>query len=509
MKNKYILSGILLIVVAISVGFFVSNKTSEIKSTASVSYAIPNDIVSFDNAALTEDLSINLLLGHIYETLVQYDSSKNSFQPYLAESWIVSKDGLAYDFKLRKGIKFHDSSDLTAEVVVENINRIKDPKTGPVLSQFLSGVKEIKAVDDNTVRFVLAAPSASFISNISFIGIASLPAIKNGTIAERPIGTGPLVFVSSDPGKKIIFQRNDQYWGSKAVFKELDVFVIPDENARLLALRNGGIDFLPEKYMSSENREGIAKNSEFTTARIPANSLDSLYFNGKDSQLSNHNVRIALTEALDLKEIVKILGDSVIEARGPIPVSYAENPQTLKLISYNLEDAKKLYKEATIQKPIELMYLSDNPSYQKIAEYIAEQWGKIGVKTTLKKVDITTMTNNVISDKYQVALSYLGGLSPNPLFFIEYVFSSGGPYAQFLGYKNDKLEELVKELQTIADVNGREKKFAEAQQIVIDDAPSVSLYNSTYGYIYNNKKISDFKIDPFLPSKYLEKIGLR
>lgn len=508
MKNRYIL-GALLVIVVIGVGFFVSNKTNEVESTAFLSTAIPNDIVSFDNAALVEDLGINLLIGHVYETLVQYDSDKNSFQPNLAKSWEVSKDRLTYDFRLQEGVKFHDLSDLTAEVIVENINRIKDPKTGPVLSQFLSEIKEVNVVDKSTVRFVLTSPSASFMSNISFIGIASLPAIKNGTISEKPIGTGPLVFISHEPGKKISLQRNNQYWGSKSVFKEFNVFVIPDENARLLALRNGGIDFLPEKQISSENREGIAQNSEFTTVRVPANSLDSIYFNGKDSQLSNRNIRIALTEALDLKVITSILGDSVIEARGPIPVSYAENPQTLKLISYNPEHAKKLYAESGIQKPIELMYLSDNPSYQKIAEYIAEQWGKIGVQTTLKKVDITTMTNNVVSGKYQAAFSYLGGLSPNPLFFLEFVFSSRGPYAQFLGYKNDKLENLVKELQVTISVNERENKFAEAQQIVVDDAPSISLYNSTYGYIYNNKKISSFKVDPFIPSKYLERIGLR
>lgn len=510
MKNKIIV-GILIGVGMIAIGawFSIPHNTNDVKNTISVAYAIPNDVVSFDNAALVEDIGINLLIGHVYETLVHYDSDRGSFQPHLAESWTVSEDGLAYDFKLKRGITFHDGSDFTPTVVVENFNRIKDPKAGPVLSQFLSGIKEVRVVDDTTVRFVLGSPSASFLPNISFIGVASLPSIKNGTILEKPVGTGPLVFIAHEPGTKIVFHRNNRYWGPKPVFEELNVFVILDENARLLALRNGGIDFLPLNRISAEDREKLVKDPAFTSTHVPANSLDSVYFNGKDSQLSDKNLRLALTEALDLKVIADILGDSVIEARGPIPVSYAENPQTLQLRSYNSEHAKKLYAESGAKEPIELMYPSDNPAYQKIAEYITEQWGKIGVQTTLEKKDMTTMINSVVSGEYQVALSYLGGLSPDPLFFLEYVFASSGPYAQFLGYHNDRLEELVKELKIVTDAREREKIFAEAQQIIIDDAPAIFLYNSTYGYVYSNKKIKSFKVDPFIQSKYLEKIELR
>jgi peptide/nickel transport system substrate-binding protein len=515
MKKKYIILGILGIALIFG-GFLLLNHPSRLEksgpkeNSASISYAIPNDIVSFDNTSLVEELGTNLLLGHVYETLVQYDSNKKSFQPNLAERWNVSEDGIIYDFRLRENIKFHDSTDLNANVVVENITRIKDPKISPVLSQFLSIVKEVKTVDSRTVRFVLDTPSSSFIPKISFIGMASSAAIANGSLSEKPIGTGPLVFSYREPGKKIVFQRNDRYWGNKPTFKELDVLVIPDENARFIALRNNGLDFLPINQIGPENQSEILKNSDFSLTQVPANSLDSIYLNEKDALLSNNKMRVALTKAIDPRSIITILDNSVIEARGPIPVSYAENSQSLKINTYDLGQAKQLISEINSEnKTIELMYLSDNPSYQKIAEYVAEQWGKIGVQTNLKKADTATMINNVITGKYQTAIIYLGGPYPDPLFFLEYVFASSGPYAKFLGYQNDKFEELAKKLQDEKDDRERKREFVEAQQIIIDDAPAIFLYNSTFGYIYNNKKIHGFKTDPFLPSKYFENIGLQ
>ncbi len=503
---KKLLLGIVIIVILVG-GIYISQKSPNNPSNKILSYSIPSDVASFDNAKLIESISINLLFGHVYESLINYDTDSASFKPLLAKSWDISNDGLVYKFNLREGVYFHDGTIFDSNVVLKNLNRIKNPKISPVLSQFLSGIKTIETPDKRTIKITLSSPDSSFLSKISFISIASAKSIKENTLSEKPTGTGPLVFTSHEIGKKIVFKRNDNYWGKKSNIAELDVLIIPDDLGRTLALKNGDIDFW---IMSSFNPNvgKLVKQNNILFKSVAGNTINSIYFNLNDAQLSNRDIRVAFAESIDKKEILKILNNFGVKSKGPVPTMYKENTPEVTDYSFNLANAKSLYKKANIHEPIKILYISDDPVNKTISEYIASQWRKIGAEVEISGYDFAGILDKVVNRKFQAVLSYLGGPYPDPLFFIETPFSSSGPYSVFLGYNTKKIDQLVYDIKNTTDLQTRQKDFVKAQQIVIKDIPAIFLYDSKVGILYNKQKIKNIKIDSFISLKYLEQTEL-
>src|SRR6266568_5106706 len=166
--------------------------------------------VNLDPPQVT-DLNSLRVSRRIVETLVAFAEESTQIVPGLAESWAISKDGLWYTFKLRKGIKFHDGTPLDAEAVKFSIERQFNPehpanKLGkyPFANYFFGNVKAVEVMDESTVRFVLKEPRASFLAVLT-AGAASIvsptAAMKSGQdYAVSPVGTGPFRFASWDRG---------------------------------------------------------------------------------------------------------------------------------------------------------------------------------------------------------------------------------------------------------------------------------------------------------------------
>src|SRR5687767_12714091 len=174
--------------------------------------------VNLDPPQVT-DLNSLRVSRRIVETLVTFPEESTQVVPGLAESWTVSRDGLSYTFKLRRGIKFHDGTPVNAAAVKFSIDRQIVPdhpahKLGkyPFAGFFLGNVKAVEAMDDATVRFVLKEPRASFLAVLT-AGAASIVSptavMKWGAdYPLHPVGTGPFRFVSWDRGQRVVLEKN-------------------------------------------------------------------------------------------------------------------------------------------------------------------------------------------------------------------------------------------------------------------------------------------------------------
>jgi peptide/nickel transport system substrate-binding protein len=167
--------------------------------------------------------------------------------PSLAESWSVSRDGLAYEFVLRKNARFHDGSPVTSEDVKFSFERYR----GTASKAFKERVAAVETPDPGRVRFRLKQPWPDFLTFYSSATGAGwivpkkyVERVTDAGFQKAPIGAGPYRFVSSTPGVEMVFEAFEQYWRKPPSIKRLVFRVIPDEATRLAALKRGEVDIV-------------------------------------------------------------------------------------------------------------------------------------------------------------------------------------------------------------------------------------------------------------------------
>ncbi|TGU93968.1 glutathione ABC transporter substrate-binding protein, partial [Mesorhizobium sp. M00.F.Ca.ET.186.01.1.1] len=175
--------------------------------------------------------SANYIYGKVYESLVARDKNAG-YKPALAAEW-KQVDDLTWEFKLREGVTFHDGTPFNAEAVKKTFERALDPKVGSPRASNFAMIKEIKAVDDKTVQFILDYPFAPLLSILASTegSIISPKAIAEGadTLARKPVGTGPFKFADWIPGQEMTLAKNENYWGEKPKVDKVQYKVVPED----------------------------------------------------------------------------------------------------------------------------------------------------------------------------------------------------------------------------------------------------------------------------------------
>ena len=186
--------------------------------------------------------------SHIFDTLTQADE-KLQLKPGLALSWTMIDD-LTWEVKLRPGVKFHDGSEFNADDVVFSIKRIPNvPESPSTYERNVKDIAEMVVVDPLTIRFKMKKPAPQFPLELSFIFVISNELPENVTTNDfnkngAAVGTGPFKFVEWVPGDRIVFQRNDDYWGGPAAFEKVVIKPISNDSARVTALLAGDVDMI-------------------------------------------------------------------------------------------------------------------------------------------------------------------------------------------------------------------------------------------------------------------------
>src|SRR6266446_8910353 len=311
--------------------------------------------VNLDPAQVT-DLNSNRVGRRIVETLVTFPDESTQIVPGLAESWTVSKDGLTYTFKLRKGIAFHDGTPFNAPAVKFSIERQINPehpasKLGkyPFAAYFFGNVKAVEVMDDATVRFILKEARASFLAVLT-AGAASIvspsAAMKAGQdYAVAPVGTGPFKFVQWDRGQRVILEKNPTYWRFPVRVDRVIFRSVTEDQARLTELLTGALDLIvgtpPDFVAQLENHPKV------TLQRQVGAHVWYLGFNNSKKPFDDKRVRQALNYAVDKEAIVRdVLKGTGAVSMGPVLPGTWGDEGGLKAFPYDPERAKKLLAEA-------------------------------------------------------------------------------------------------------------------------------------------------------------------
>jgi len=424
--------------------------------------SVPSDPKTF-NLVLAHETSSTDAVGELFEGLTEIDVKTLKPVGALAESWEVSKDGKTWIFHLRKGVKWFDGKEFTADDVVFTFNQIylnpNIPNSTKDILRLEGGFPKFEKLDKYTVKVSLPEPFASllyaltapiFPKHILEEKVKSGKFMETWTVSVNPknlVGTGPYKLVKYVPGQFLVYERNENYWkkdenGNTLPYVLRKVkFIIPDKNTQTLKFKLGEIDFLSPSPEDLPELYYLQKKLNFSLINLGvAQTADFLCFNQKKGKVeewkwklfTNLKFRWAISHAIDREGIVlTVFGGLGKPVYGPITPSnklfwednfYPEFP-------YDPEVSKKLLKEIGLEdrngdgwletpegKRVEFNLLtnSNNPLRVKIGTIIKNDLKKIGIKVNFQPLDFNTLVEKLLNSDFDaVIIGFTGSIDPN------------------------------------------------------------------------------------------------
>ena len=390
--------------------------------------------------------------------------------PSLAESWSVSKDGLLYEFVLRKGTRFHNGEPVTAEDVKFSFDRYR----GASSRQMKDRVASVEVVDPTHVRFHLKAPWPDFLTFYSSATGAGwivpkkyVETVGDEGFKKAPVGAGPYKFVSFTPGVELVFEAFDQYWRKTPSVKRLVFRVIPDESTRLAALKRGEVDIVYS--VRGELAEELRRTPGLTLKPAVIQAPFWLYFVDQwdpKSPWHDRRVRLAASLAIDRELINRALTLGYSKLTGSIiPVGFEYYWQPPVPV-HDPAKAKQLLAAAGYPNGFDAGEYFCDASYSNLGEAIANDLQAVGIRTTLRPLERAAFFKGYAEKKFKNVIQGASGAFGNTATRLEAFVAAGGTYV-YGSYP--AIDGLFREQAAEPDRARREKLLHQAQQLVHDE----------------------------------------
>ena len=483
------------------------------------------DVVQF-NSLVTTNASADV----IFNSLVSYDEAAKKVVPALAQSWDVSPDGLTYTFHLRPNVQFQTTDyfkpthALNADDVVFTFSRMLDDSNPWHKVAGASGfphaqsmglpklIKSVSKVDENTVKFELNQPDATFISILT-MGFASiysseyadqlLKAGKQVDLNAKPIGTGPFVLKSYTKDAVIRYDVNPSYWGPKPKIDRLIYAITPDATVRAQKVKAGECQIAlspkPQDVTDAKTDKSLA------VVQTPAFMTAFVALNTDKKPLDNQKVRAALNMAFDRTTYLKTVFDNTATAAvNPYPPNTWSYNKSVKPWPYDPAKAKNLLAQAGFPngfsttiwvRPTGSML---NPNPKAGAELLQADFAKIGVKADVKVIEWGELIKEAKLGQHDSLFMGWAGDNGDPDNFLSPLFScnavkSGINFARFC---DADLDKLIADGKATPDQAKRAKAYEVAQQIIHDQALWIPLGYPTAAAI-TRSDVSGYHVSPF------------
>lgn len=472
--------------------------------------ASTDSITTWDPSASYSTESV--YMPNIYEPLIWVTppGSEKLFEPGLAERWEATDDGLNWTFHLRKGVKFHDGGMLSAQVVKDSIERTMEMGKGAAF--IFDSVKEIQVVDEYTVRFVLKSPAPfdRIAASANAAWIISPNAVKNDREwfeQGREAGCGPYVLESYKPDEEIVFKKFDDYYRGweKPHVERIVVKIVKEGTVQEQMIESGVADW--------GNRIPVESSKTFDAKECcqrlvgPSFMNYTLHLNTQKFPFDNKKVRQAASYAIPYQSMIEVaLGGLGTQAVGPIPFGQFGHDESLYQYRTDYEKAKKLMAEAGypngIKETLVFTYASENAVEKAFAPLLKEGLAKIGLEIEIRPMIWTAqwelMKGGPEKAHHLAALLWWPSFSDpyETLYSLWHVEAE--PYWNFSYYKNPEFDKIILAAYSTPDSAEAQRLYADAQQILIEDAASIFLFD-VQRPVYKRNELKGFVINPNYP----------
>jgi peptide/nickel transport system substrate-binding protein len=483
---------------------------------------------SLDPGQLT-DINSMKLLGALYDTLVRFQPDTFELQPSLALSWDLSSDGLAYTFKLRPGVKFHDGSDFNATAVKFTYDRLLDPNhpyadTGPFpfAPGYYGSIAETVVLDPLTVQFKLKRQDSALINafTLNTGRIVSPQAVMTArkNFSQNPVGTGPFKFVGWDHNVRISLAANPDYWDGAPTLSQIVFRPLADEQTRITEFLSGGVDVIFD--VPPDNIDQVKASSTAIFAQQPGPHVWWVTLNVTKPPFDNVLVRRAVNYAVNKDALtVDILKGTGTPSVGPIPpaIPWAYTDQ-VQQYPYDPDQARALLQQSGVLMPLNLTFWvtesgSGMQSPKTMGTAIQADLAAVGINAQIQTFEWGAYLNKygagLGGDSHMAELSWMfdsgdpAHMLPNNLY---------GPSCSPKGfnggcYQNSRVDGLMDDALKITDREQRGAIYRQIQQIVADDAPWIFVDNQIQNMAMSSR-VSGLNLHPSFYMTYLNKISV-
>jgi peptide/nickel transport system substrate-binding protein len=466
----------------------------------------------------------NNIAEHIYGKLVALDANA-ALVPDLAESW-KTIDPTTWEFKLRKGVKFHDGSEFTAADVIFTLDRVGKIVNSPgPFTVYTKGIASSEVVDPYTIRFKTAAPYPLLPNDLSTIYIVSKKVAEGATTEDFNagkvnIGTGPFKFVEFKRGDRVELARNENYWGKKPAWDKVTVRILPNDPTRVAALLSGDVDAIeniPTPDFAKIKTNPKLQASTKTSWRIIFFHMDQFRdqspfvtdLEGKPldkNPLKDLRVRQAISKAIDREAIKSRVMEGLSLPTGnlvPSPM-FGYTPE-LTAEKLDVEGAKKLLAEAGYPKGFGLTLHAPNNRYvndEQIAQAVAQMLTRIGIQTKVQTMPMNVYLGRASKLEFSFALLGWGastGESSSALRPLLATFTPEKGWGAFAWgrYSNPKMDALLTEALATIDDKKREALLQQAAVISMNDLGILPIHHQISTWATRKGVVYEPRIDEY------------
>jgi peptide/nickel transport system substrate-binding protein len=474
---KRLVGAVLLITLALSA----CHQRATKPEPATLIFARGADSQKLDPADVDDGESMKVLVN-VCEGLVRFKHGTTEPEPCLATSWTISPDGLAYTFKLRGGVKFHDGTPLDAPAAAFSFLRQMD-KSNPAhlpdatfayWSAMFNMITAVEVVDPMTLRLRLREPHAPLLASLC---IPAAHLISPRFIDQRhPVGTGPFRFVEWIPNERIVLDANPDYWDGKPKIDRLIFKVVPDSSTRLIQLQTGQIQAMDG--IDPNSLPIIKGDKNLTLLTAPGLNVCYLAFNCQKPPLDNKTLRQYIRTFINKQDLIKdVYRDAAIVAKNPMPPLIAGCNDAIPEVHGWIGVVPH------VDRPLRLEVMTNPrpylPNPLRAAEMIKADLAKAGIPVEIVPNEWGEHLSRTSHGDHEMALmGWVGdtGDADNFLYvLLDKDTATLGSALNVCFWMNDDYHNLMIAARRELVPEKRAALYRKAQEIVFEEAPMVPL----------------------------------
>lgn len=451
---------------------------------------------------LADTYTSNIVLGNIFERLLEYDRDEIKLKPWLAESYQVSDDGMEVTVKLRDDVCFSDGVPMTADDILFTYQTIMNPGVDAAVKRmFYSKFEDVIKIDERTVKFI---SKEVLWKTFEVIGLFSVypkhiyqfddPEEFNSR-RSNPVGSGPYVFEKWDVGQQVVLRRNENYWGHKPKIRKQIYRFITNETAQLQALRSGDIDFIDqptsEQFDAMKNDKEFNKELKALSYWMPGVPTFYIAWNNKTVFFKDRLVRLAMTHMVDRNAVVEYLlkGGGEIST-GPFYIYGQQYNKSIEPWPYDIERARELLDQAGwvdtdgdgirdkngVPFRFKFSYSTGRAFYVQLAKLLKDAAAKVGVDVIPDPYEWSVFVEKIHNRDFEsISLGFGGTIEYDPYqqFHSDQISNRGD---NITGFSNPRVDKLIDIARRTLPPDERYALYHKFHKMIHKEQPYTFLY---------------------------------